>query len=298
MSSVTLACADLQVVIDAEAGMLCHSLRHKGQEILTQRATVEQYAATGRSTGIPLLYPWANRLSAFEYAAAGQAVTIARDDPRLHLDPNGLPIHGLRTGATGWRVNRPHAVARLDWAHPELLEAFPFPHRLTVEYALSKEALTVTTTVEATGACAVPIAFGWHPWLTLPGVERADWQVDLPVRSRAALDARQLPTGNSAVCDAITGALGAQTFDDLYDGVKDGAVFAISGGDRRIEVAFDRGFTHAQIYAPLDLDALCIEPMTAPGNALVSGDGLRVIEPGEQFEAQFRIGVFSTPSDQ
>ena len=29
--------------------------------------------------------------------------------------------------------------------------------------------------------------------------------------------------------------------------------------------------------------------MTAPANALISGDGLRVLEPGEQHRASFRV---------
>ena len=31
--------------------------------------------------------------------------------------------------------------------------------------------------------------------------------------------------------------------------------------------------------------------MTAPTNALISGDGLRVLAPGERFEASFSVGV-------
>jgi aldose 1-epimerase len=34
---------------------------------------------------------------------------------------------------------------------------------------------------------------------------------------------------------------------------------------------------------------VCFEPMTAPGNALVSGDGLRIARPGEQVSATFRV---------
>jgi hypothetical protein len=35
--------------------------------------------------------------------------------------------------------------------------------------------------------------------------------------------------------------------------------------------------------------------MTAPTNALVSGDGLRRAEPGEPFEATFRVRVHTVP---
>jgi galactose mutarotase-like enzyme len=36
---------------------------------------------------------------------------------------------------------------------------------------------------------------------------------------------------------------------------------------------------------------VALEPMTAPTNALASGDGLRLVEPGASFSAAFRIAV-------
>ena len=51
------------------------------------------------------------------------------------------------------------------------------------------------------------------------------------------------------------------------------------------------GYTHAQAFAPAGQDLICFEPMTAPANALISHDGLRLAAPGEPFHAAFRITV-------
>jgi galactose mutarotase-like enzyme len=56
-------------------------------------------------------------------------------------------------------------------------------------------------------------------------------------------------------------------------------------------VRFERGFPYAQIYAPADDEVLAIEPMTAPTDALESGDGLRVLEPGGTLTAAFSVTV-------
>ena len=37
-------------------------------------------------------------------------------------------------------------------------------------------------------------------------------------------------------------------------------------------VEFDAGYPFAQVYAPADAGFVCLEPMTAPANALISGD--------------------------
>ena len=65
-------------------------------------------------------------------------------------------------------------------------------------------------------------------------------------------------------------------------------MFALSGGDRRIEVHFDEGYTAAQVFAPGNDDVVCFEPMAAPTDALRRG-GYRVVNPGESAAAQFRI---------
>src|SRR5277367_6596530 len=74
------------------AGMLCCSLRHRGQELLAQNAGVGAYAANGKTMGIPLLYPWANRLAGFDYTVAGHNVHVPHDPSRVRLDAGGLPI--------------------------------------------------------------------------------------------------------------------------------------------------------------------------------------------------------------
>ena len=43
----------------------------------------------------------------------------------------------------------------------------------------------------------VPLSFGFHPYLALPGVARERWQVALPAREKLLLDERGLPTGAS-----------------------------------------------------------------------------------------------------
>src|SRR5437762_81119 len=76
-------------------------------------------------------------------------------------------------------------------AHPELLEGFPYPHELRLDVGLRGATLTIRTTLTPTGNLAVPMSFGFHPYLTLPDADRSDWHVELPVRSRLLTDERQ-----------------------------------------------------------------------------------------------------------
>src|SRR5262245_61766123 len=216
--------------------MIGTSLTDSGVELLGQRRGLDAYVQAGKTMGIPILYPWANRLGSNTYTAEGETVTLTPGENGVRPDPNGLPIHGTLAAYPGWRVTAESAnelTAEVDFNDPELLAGFPFPHLLTVTARLAERTLTVSTTVAATGDTAVPLCFGFHPYLCLPDVARRDWVIDTPRLRHLFLDGRGLPTGEMAAQAATSEPLGDKSFDDAYDQVTDGAVFTVSGGGRR-----------------------------------------------------------------
>ena len=184
--------------------------------------------------GVPLLYPWANRLAGHDYMLDGRDVRLPSGPPLVHCEEHGLPIHGLLHASPHWRTtsrDETRIRAALDFgAHPELLAAFPFPHTLEIEASLSIDRLRITTTVRPTSTTAVPIAFGFHPYLRLPGVPRAGWQVTLPPRRHLVLDERGIPTGAGERQPATRFELDDRGFDDGYDGLASRSTFSVSGG--------------------------------------------------------------------
>ena len=291
---------ELDATFVPAAGMVGCSLEWHGRELLGQRGGLASYAAERSTMGIPLLYPWANRLGARRFEVAGRVVDLDAADPPPKTDPNGLAIHGLLSAAPGWQVveQRPGAdggalTARFDFgAHPGLVAAFPFPHALELEVALAGRMLTLTTTVEANGGAPVPVSFGFHPYFRLPGVARRDWSVSLPVRERLVLDERMLPTGERAAAEMPPGPLGERTFDDAYVAPLRGEPLAVAGGGISVEVSLDAGYPYTQVYAPADDDVIALEPMTAPTNAMLSGGSeLPVAAPGDRWAASFSITV-------
>jgi aldose 1-epimerase len=289
----------LEAAFAPRVGMVGCSFRHRGEEVLGQRGGLQKYAETGSTFGIPLLHPWANRLDGWDYDAAGASVHLDAETSPLRPDPHGLPIHGMLAASPFWEVTEATAdagsarlLARFDFAdHPALLAGFPFPHELEQGVRLQQSTLSIETTVRATGERAVPVAFGYHPYFHLPEVPRPEWRVDMPLRRRALLDERGIPTGEEEDFDAERGALGERTYDDLFPGVEEMTEFRLSGGGRTVAVTFERGYPWAQVYAPPDQELICFEPMTAPTNALVSGEGLELVEPGGSYTARFSITV-------
>jgi len=287
---LTIGAGGLEATFAPEVGMLGTSLRFRGEELLDLSGGVARYEQ-GHQTGLPLLAPWANRLSGWRYEIDGVEVDL--EGLELGTDPNGLPIHGTMTAQRGWEVLTSSANAlRARFAYgarPDLLAAFPFPHDLIVDVAVDDGALRVSTTVVPTGDRAVPVCFGWHPYLRLPGPPRREWRLLLPACEHLELDRLSLPTGVAKAQAAEEEPVGDRIFDDLY-ALGDDRVLAIEGGGLRVAVTYDAGYPFAQVFAPPDGGFVCLEPMTAPTNALGTGSA-PLVPPGERFTAGFSINV-------
>ncbi|MBS1843765.1 MAG: aldose 1-epimerase [Actinobacteria bacterium] len=299
-AALTLEASALEAIFVPEAGMICCSLRHRGEELLGQRNGLRAYVDHYSTMGIPFLHPWANRLAGDRFEVDGRAVDLTLPDLPVKRDDNGLPMHGLLSAAPGWRVGR-HAelddggmlAAGFDFgAYPHLLDAFPFPHLVEIEATLVEDSLEIATSVTATGNVAVPIAFGFHPYLRLPEAPRAGWVLEAPVAERIVLDDRGLPTGEREPASIETAPLADRTYDDAFLAPPPGTAFSLRGPDRRLELRMDSGYPFTQIFVPADTDAVAIEPMTAPTNALLAGGPeLLSVPPGETFDAAFSIRV-------
>lgn len=274
------------------AGLLGTSLRFAGREYLALDGGVEA-AIGGHTTGMPLLAPWANRLS--DTWTVGRRVVDLRGLD-LHRDANGLALHGTMIGRSGWELvsvrtqGAATASFRFDAAAaPAVMDSFPFAHELRVAFTVTSGRLVVATTVVATGRRSVPVAFGWHPYFVLPGVARERVRLELPDRRRLVLDDRRLPTGEEVREPASSVRLD-RGFDDGYRLGRERRL-GLSAGRERLSVTLDRHYRYAQIYTPPAARSVALEPMTVATDALARGAS-PMVAPGARFSARFAV----TPS--
>ena len=236
------------------------------------------------------------------YSVNGRTVELDASRSPIHLDANGLPIHGLVTASPFWRVvgrspgNGQAAIAaRLDYAaHEELMSGFPFPARAAHPGRAAGRHADRRTIVLSTGDVPVPVAFGWHPYLRLPGVPRAEWVVELPVRVRAA--ARRARTAHrrdrarrrsSRAARSVT----APTTTTSSELERPACSRSRAAGEDRGRVR--RRLPVAQVFAPPERRRayVCFEPMTAPVTRSSAATGSRSVPPGGSFRADFTVRV-------
>ena len=286
--AVTLTSGSMNATFAPGLRMTGVSLRFRGGEYLVLPGGLDHLRA-GLTGGLPLLAPWANRLSTRTFRVAGVGVDLRRT--ALSIDDNGLPIHGLLVGRSVWKIDQLSTRSRsasLRASFEVATAGFPFPHRIDVDVTVREPDLVVATTVTPTGRRRVPIAFGWHPYLRLPETPRSRWNLRLPPRSHVALDGRGLPTGDAIHEPGEAERIGRRRFDDLYALGRTRRLGLSAENGRSVELRCDDRYPFAQVWVPPGRQYAALEPMTAPTNALVE-ESVPFVKPGESFTASFTL---------
>ena len=248
----------------------------------------EEADAITAARGQPLI-PWPNRLHGGRYTWDGVEHEVPLDEPAL-----GNALHGL-TRFRAWRpVDRSaDAVTMALRLHPS--PPYPFCLDLSASYALDGDGLVVEHTATNVGADAAPYALGTHPYVTV-GELLDDALLTLPADRWLPTDEDQIPTGSASVEGSAydfreARTIGPLQIDYAFTGLRrdpDGrARLRLQGRERAVEVWVDEGFDWLEIFTGDIVPeperrrrGLGVEPMTAPPNAFVTGEGLLRLEPG------------------
>jgi aldose 1-epimerase len=264
-------------------------------------ALVETFAETATPPGAAgiVLVPWPNRVAGGRWNLDGVAQQLDITEPK-----QGNAIHGLLR-STGYRVleREPHRVVQGATVFPQ--HGYPFLLETTVEHRLTGDGMTVTHTIVNESERAAPVAVGAHPYLRLGDLPVGELTLTIDASTRFLTDDKQIPVSEEEVAgtdfDLTQGRrVAGLQIDHGFGGVavRDGrSVQRLEAPDgRRVELWADENFGYVQVFTPLNFaapdgprPAVAIEPMTAPANALNSGEGLRWLRPGERWELSWGI---------
>ena len=275
--------AQRAVVVEVGGGLRTYDV--DGVAVLDGYDEAEMVTA-GR--GQPLI-PWPNRLHGGRYTWDGVEHEVPLDEPA-----KGNALHGL-TRFRAWRpVDRSDAAVTMALRlHPS--PPYPFCLDLTARYALGGDGLLVEHTATNVGSDAAPYALGTHPYVTVGGPVD-DAVLTLPAERWLPTDDDQIPTGTEPVEGSELDfreprRLGPLQVDHAFTGLRrdaDGrARLRLEGIQQRVEVWVDEGFDWLEVFTGDVVPeperrrrGLGVEPMSAPPNAFVTGEGLLRLEPG------------------
>lgn len=241
-----------------------------------------------------LLVPWPNRVDAgrFSFRGAEHVLEITEVE-------RSNAIHGFAVD-TLFRVAE-HAESALTLeAVLGPREGWPWPIATSVTYRLHPaDGLRATLVLRNDGEEPAPIAAGVHTYLKAPGTATDDATLDAQLDLLQPLDEeRLLPAGEPVLASSLAPfpgkvKLAERNFDHAFLHSEPAEVYryTLTGADgRALELSCGPEFRWAQIYTSPDRE-LAVEPMTAPPNALASGQDLRTLEPGEELRLWWALAA-------
>ncbi|HEU5115992.1 MAG TPA: aldose 1-epimerase, partial [Isosphaeraceae bacterium] len=235
--------------------------------------------------GIPILFPFPNRIAGASFEFGGKTYTLEPNKP-----PNA--IHGFAT-QTAWDVVGMGADDQSAWVTgrfqisrnaPEDLPRWPSDAAIEVRYTLSGASLRLEATISNPGEGPLPWGFGIHPYFHLPlnpDGDPKDTRIALPAREFWVLN-QTIPTGERRTVETeprldfrsgrpIAGA----DLDDVLTGLEfvgDRAEARMVDESIGVElrVGFDRSFRDLVVFTPPTGEGrvLAVEPYTMTTDAV------------------------------
>ncbi|QIG43451.1 aldose 1-epimerase family protein [Nocardioides anomalus] len=283
-----ISSGDYRAVV-TQSGAALRSLTHEGRD-LVDGFGADEMSAGGRGQ---VLAPWPNRIRDGQYSFAGRDLQLPLTEPARHN-----ASHGLVRWASFAVLEQADDAVRLGYRVPAQ-SGYPWTLDVSVRYAVGPDGLTVTTRALNQSGSPAPFAAGHHPYLTAGAGPCDAWSLTLTAGTRVLADPeRKLPTGTEPVAgtayDFADGrVIGDLVLDHAFGGWGGSAV--LRGPEAAVELWADEAWGWVMVYTGDDnaegtrRRSVALEPMTAPADAFNSGEGLRVLEPGEAFEAAWGI---------
>jgi aldose 1-epimerase len=259
----------------------------------------------GRPTrsGIPVLFPFPNRIRGGRFSWAGKEYTLETNDPAKKN-----AIHGFAC-RNPWRVVGHGANEESAWITGEFVcsrdggyrrEMWPADHAIRLTARLGKGTLRLEAEVTNPDTVDLPFGLGYHPYFRLP----PETFVEVPAEQYWRLE-ENLPDGEKLPVDAARDLNRRRTLSELS---LDDVLTALPARAPRIDGLIERAhmgrvrmfcsaaFREMVVFTPPHRQAFCTEPYTCTTDAInlqARGvdAGLIVLPPGGVWRGDVELWV-------
>ena len=297
-----------EVTILPGIGNMVYQMTVNGKDVLRTPPALADFKAKPGMTGIPLLWPWANRIDQTSYYVNGKQYAFNLELGNVRLDANKKPIHGLISTSSAWKVvsckadaQAAEVTSRLEyWKYPDLMEQFPFAHTLELTYRLKQGVLQVEAVIHNLAAEPMPVAIGFHSFYRVNDAPPGDWKIHLGARDQMVLSKEVIPTGERINVQAKYPdplPLKGVRFDDVFTNmIRDAnglGEFWIQGKTEKVSVIYGPKYDVAVVVAA-DRDNVVMEAMSAITNAFNMAHrgtykDLQMVAPGGEWRESFWV---------
>jgi aldose 1-epimerase len=274
--------------------------------VVADRAVLDGYDANVACDGArgQTLVPWPNRVQDGKWSWRGADLQLALTEPEQHN-----AIHGLMRWMS-WSV-----VAQDESSVTVGCRSYPQPgYPWTIEahnaWSVGDGGLAVETTIRNYSDTAAPVGCGFHPYITAGTTLIDEAVLTVPADTRFLTGAQQIPTGRETVAGTAYDFREPRPVGDLQIDHSYGDLHRDSDGRCRVRLAkpddtvgvtvwIGEAYPYLEIFTGDALPessgprrGLGVEPMSMPPNAMVTGESVVTLEPGEQWQGSWGIEPF------
>lgn len=245
-------------VVAPARGAIVTSFAVRGRELLYMDAGTLHDRTKNVRGGIPILFPTPGKLE--------------QDHWRFASRTGSMKQHGFARNLA-WTITSQSAaaVSLILESNDETLAQFPWSFHAQLAISVRDAGLRLDARIQNTGREAMPYGLGFHPYFHVRGKANA----------RIASGATRAFDNVKQAVVPFTGFDLTQSEVDLHllDHPDRGAILQLEDG-AQIVVSASSDFVRWVIWTLAERDFVCLEPWTAPGNALNTGEQLIVLPPG------------------
>lgn len=259
-------------IVDEHAGSTAAIAPHRGAIVTSFRVGTREVLYLDESTcndpaknvrgGVPVLFPTPGKLEQDMWRRDGRAGAMKQHGFARTLPWNVVPA-----------APRSSAVTLALESNAATLAQYPWPFRIEIDFALRGACLRIATRVRNTGCAPMPFGLGFHPYFQVADKARAT----VLTNATRAFDSVEKQAIEFTGFDLTRAEVDLRLMDHTrHDS-------ALNFGDgSRVVVRASPQFTQWVVWTLAAKDFVCLEPWTAPGNALNTGAGLIVLEPAHE----------------
>ncbi|MFC0215871.1 aldose epimerase [Paenibacillus chartarius] len=262
---------DSAVRVCPQRGGIVTGFRSHGQELLyLDRETFANPAANIRG-GIPVLFPICGQLADGAYEWEGQ-----RYEMRNHGVARVMP----------WSVEDSGTDAESAWirlklrSSAETLASYPFDFELEFTYTLQEGKLTIAQSYRNVSDREMPMYAGFHPYFA---ADRKALAYDTDAKTMYDYnDLQTKPYEGTVDLEHLTESVA------LVDAAAPRIAFQPLEGVR-VELTYSGLFRYVVLWSVPGKPFVCVEPWMAKNGALQTGEGLTLVGPHRELQAEFTI---------
>jgi galactose mutarotase-like enzyme len=274
--------AQTRLEVVPERGGIITRWQVRGQDLLYLDS--DRFANPSLSVrgGIPILFPICGNLPDNVYTHQGKTYTL-----KQHGFARDLPwtVSDLSEKSASDRLPQDGITLTLK-SNNQTYAVYPFDFELTFTYRLQGNALLIQQRYTNRSSEPMPFSTGLHPYFVVSDAasEKNQLQFDIPATQLTnQIDQTQHPFSGQfdfgqAEIDVVFRQVARQETSVTHPG-------------HRLTLSYDPIYTTLVFWTIKGKDYYCLEPWSAPRNALNSGEDLTWLKPGAMIETGVKLSV-------